>query len=163
MLGIVLVRFTPVRTALAALLVALVATAPAAAKGPTPRGELQRLQKAGRLDAAQATQYRASYDAARRTLKKLKGFRHVQLAAVVENVDRVAADHLFAPTRAAGRLPHAGAQPGVVGVLAAALPRPARDLRAQPGRLAVLPRPGLADPVAGDVRQGQRVVDGQDP
>jgi hypothetical protein len=99
MLGIGLVRFTPVRTALAALLVALVATAPAAAKGPTPRGELQRLQKAGQLDAARAAEYRDGYDAARKTLKKLKGFRHVQLAAVVANVDQVAADHLFTPTR----------------------------------------------------------------
>jgi hypothetical protein len=93
------VRFTPVRTALAALLVALVAAAPAAAKGPTPRAELKRLAKAGQIDAAHATAYRDSYDAAAKTLKKLKGFRRTQLGAVVDNTDRIAADHLFTPSR----------------------------------------------------------------
>jgi hypothetical protein len=95
------VRFTPVRLILAALLVVLVAAAPAAAKGPTPRAELQRLAASGQIDAARATQYRDAYDAARKTLKKLTGFRRAQLAAVVENVDAAAADRLFTPTRLA--------------------------------------------------------------
>jgi hypothetical protein len=94
------VRFTPVRQTLAALLVALCAAAPAAAaKGPTPRAEIKRLAAAGAITPAQATAYRDSYDAARRTLGKLTGFRRVQLRAVLGNVDAAARRHQLAPTR----------------------------------------------------------------
>jgi hypothetical protein len=94
------VRLTPVRLTLAALLAALCAAAPAtAAKGPTPRAEIKRLAAAGSITPAQATAYRDSYDAARRTLTKLKGFRHAQLGAVVANVDAAARRHQLAPTR----------------------------------------------------------------
>jgi hypothetical protein len=90
---------TPVALLVVALL-CLVCSAPAqAAKGPTVRGELQRLQASGQLDAATAAGYRKSYISAKATLKKLSGFRRVQLTAVVANVEAVAADRLFTPTR----------------------------------------------------------------
>jgi hypothetical protein len=95
----VVVRSTPVRLTLAALLAVLCAASPAAAKGPTPRAELQRLARAGELDAARAQSYRDAYDAARKTLQKLHGFRRVQLRAVLANVDAAAARHQFKPTR----------------------------------------------------------------
>jgi hypothetical protein len=94
------VRWTPVALLLAALLCAvLAAPLPAAAKGPTVRAELQRLQRAGELDAATADSYRKTYDAARTTLKRLSGFRRVQLKAVLTNVDATAAGGLFIPSR----------------------------------------------------------------
>jgi D-glucuronyl C5-epimerase C-terminus len=99
LLGIALVRCTPVRLTLAVLLAALLAAAPAAAKGPTPRAELQRLAAAGELDAARAQGYRDSYDAARKTLEQLTGFRRAQLRAVIANVDDAARRHQFTPTR----------------------------------------------------------------
>ncbi len=85
---------------LAALLCAVFAAPlPAVAKGPTVRAELQRLQRAGELDAATADSYRKTYDSARTTLKKLSGFRRAQLKAVVANVDAAAAGGLFIPSR----------------------------------------------------------------
>jgi hypothetical protein len=93
------VRFTPVRLLLAALAAVLCVASSAPAKGPTPRGEIKRLAAAGTITPAQASAYRDSYDAARKALKKLTGFRRVQLRAVVGNVDAAAARHQFAPTR----------------------------------------------------------------
>jgi hypothetical protein len=84
---------------LLAALSCVVLAAPAQAKGPTVRAELARLQRSGELDAATAAGYRKAYDSARTTLKKLSGFRRVQLRAVVANVDATAADGLFAPSR----------------------------------------------------------------
>ncbi|MCW2983255.1 MAG: hypothetical protein JWR63_825, partial [Conexibacter sp.] len=57
------------------------------------------LARAGELDAAHARSYRDAYDAARKTLAKLTGFRRAQLRAVVANVDDAAARHQFKPTR----------------------------------------------------------------
>jgi D-glucuronyl C5-epimerase C-terminus len=94
-----LVRRTPVALLLAALLCAVFAAPSAAAKGPAVRAELQRLQTAGELDAATADGYRKTYSSAKTTLKKLKGFRRVQLEAVLTNVDATAARGLFIPSR----------------------------------------------------------------
>jgi len=81
-----------------AVLLAVVPTT-AAAKGPTVRAELQRLQAAGQLDAATAARYRDAYDAAHDTLKKLRGARRVELRAVIANLDAAASGGLFAPSR----------------------------------------------------------------
>jgi hypothetical protein len=90
------VRRTPV---LAVLLLSL-ALAPAAhAKGPSVKAELQRLQDAGQLDAPTADGYRTAYDDARKALKKLHGYRHAQLRAVIGHVDAAASGHLFTPSR----------------------------------------------------------------
>jgi hypothetical protein len=103
MLGIGVVRWTPVGmggAVSAALLCAVFANpSPATAKGPTVRVELQRLQRAGELDAATADGYRKTYNSAKATLKKLSGFRRVQLKAVAANVDATAAGGLFIPSR----------------------------------------------------------------
>jgi hypothetical protein len=84
---------------LAALLCAVFAAPSAAAKRPTVRSELQRLQTAGDLDAATADGYRKAYSSTKTTLKKLSGFRRVQLKAVLANVDATAAGGLFTPSR----------------------------------------------------------------
>jgi hypothetical protein len=100
MVSIGRVRWTPVALLLAALLCAVSgAPSPAAAKGPTVRAELQRLQRAGELDAATADGYRKTYISASKTLKKLSGFRRVQLKAVLTNVDATAAAGLFIASR----------------------------------------------------------------
>ncbi len=83
---------------LAALLCAVFA-APSAAKGPTVRAELQRLQTAGAIDGPTADGYRTTYSSAKTTLKRLTGFRRVQLKAVLANVDATAAGRLFIPSR----------------------------------------------------------------
>jgi len=84
---------------LAAVLCALCAGPAHAAKGPTVRAELQRLQSAGELGAATADGYRKTYSSAKATLKKLSGVRRVQLKAVLANVDATAAGGLFIPSR----------------------------------------------------------------
>jgi hypothetical protein len=93
------VRRTPVVLLLAALLSVGVAVPAWAAQGPSVGAELQRLQKAGELDAATADGYRKTYSSAKSTLKKLSGFRRVQLKAVLANVDATAAGGLFIPSR----------------------------------------------------------------
>jgi hypothetical protein len=93
------VRWTPVALLLAALLCAALSTPAQAAKGPTVRAELQRLQTAGELDVTTADGYRKAYSSARTTLEKLSGFRRVQLKAVLANVDATAADRRFIPSR----------------------------------------------------------------
>ena len=99
-LGIGSVRRTPVALLLAALLCgALCAPARAAAKGPGVAAELQRLERAGSLDAAKADAYRKAYKDARATLKQLGGVRRAELQAVVANVDALAAGHQLTPTR----------------------------------------------------------------
>lgn len=92
-------RWTPVALLLAALLCAAISTPAQAAKGPTVRAELQQLQTAGELDATTADGYRKTYSSARTTLKKLSGFRRVQLKAVLANVDATAAGRRFIPSR----------------------------------------------------------------
>jgi hypothetical protein len=95
-----LVPRTPVALLLAALLVAVLAVpSPAAAKGLTVRAELRRLQVAGELDAATASSYGNTYVAAQKALKRLSGFRHTQLRAVLANVDALAAGGLFVASR----------------------------------------------------------------
>ena len=89
-------RRTPV------LLVALLTLALpgiASAKGPTVAAELSRLQADGSLDAATSESYKNAYAEARRTLKKLHGFRRAQLRAVIGNVDALAARRQFIPSR----------------------------------------------------------------
>jgi hypothetical protein len=90
------VRRTPV---LLVVLLALACASTASAKGPTVAAELSRLQGDGSLDAATSESYKNAYDDARRTLKKLHGFRRTQLRAVIGNVDALAARWQFAPSR----------------------------------------------------------------
>ena len=94
-----LVRRTPVALLLAALLGVAFASPARAAKGPTVRAELRRMQDGGELNAPTAAGYRKSYTSARQTLKRLSGFRRTQLQAVLANVDAVAAGGLFTQTR----------------------------------------------------------------
>ncbi|HEY6761468.1 MAG TPA: D-glucuronyl C5-epimerase family protein [Baekduia sp.] len=92
-------RRTPVLVVLLLLSTLALLPGTARAKGPSVGAELNRLQDDGELDAATADSYRTVYDDARKTLKKLTGFRRVQLRAVVANVDAAARAHLFAPSR----------------------------------------------------------------
>ncbi len=88
------------RTPVAAVLAVLfLLPATALAKGPTPRGELNRLAAANAIVPEQATAWRADYDAAQATLKKLHGTRLRELRAVVVNVNTMAARHQFTPSR----------------------------------------------------------------
>jgi hypothetical protein len=71
----------------------------AGTKGPTVAHELSRLQAAGQLDALTADTYRQAYAGAKRTLKKLSGYRRQQLAAVLATTDAMAAARLFTASR----------------------------------------------------------------
>lgn len=73
--------------------------ASALAEGPTVRGELNRLAAENAIVPEQATAWRAQYDAAQATLKKLHGTRLRELKAVVQNVNALARRHQFAPSR----------------------------------------------------------------
>lgn len=96
MLGIGLV----LRTLVAVPLVLLsLLPASALAKGPTVRGELNRLAAANAIVPEQATAWRGDYDAAQATLKKLHGTRLRELKAVAQNVNALASRHQFAPSR----------------------------------------------------------------
>jgi hypothetical protein len=88
------------RTLVAVLLAALVAVpASAAAKGPTVRGELNRLAASNAIVPEQAAAWRADYDSAQATLKKLHGTRFRELRAVVVNVNDAARRHQFTVSR----------------------------------------------------------------
>ena len=78
---------------------AIARAAAARRKGPTVRAELKRLVAAAQITPEAGAGYRAAYDEARRTLKKLAGYRRAQLAAVLSNVDAAAASGLMAPSR----------------------------------------------------------------
>jgi hypothetical protein len=93
---------TPVVLLLVALLcvaAALPGAASAAARKPTVAAELQRLVAEGTLDPALAARYRDADRQARTTLKRLHGFRHAQLKAVIANVDAAARGGLLIPSR----------------------------------------------------------------
>jgi hypothetical protein len=90
---------TPVAVLFCLLLIAAAVAPSAHAKGPSVRAELQRLQDAGELPPETAAGYREADDSARTTLKRLTGFRHAQLKAVIANVDAAAAGGRFTPSR----------------------------------------------------------------
>ena len=146
------VRRPPVALLATVLAVLLV---PVAAHAQAPRtvpSELDALLAAGAIDQLHHDAWAESYDNAKATLKKLHGTRRRQLDAVIANTRAIAKAGLLTPTPRPARLPDAAAQPRlVVGGAAAAL-RPARDVRGQPARVAVLPRAGDPGPVAGHLR-----------
>jgi hypothetical protein len=71
----------------------------AARRGPTVPKALASLVAAGSLDAAAAAGYRDTYDAAKHTLKRLRGYRRTQLAAVLGNVEALAARRRLTASR----------------------------------------------------------------
>jgi D-glucuronyl C5-epimerase-like protein len=71
----------------------------AAARGPTVFGALLGLQNGGALPAGAYGQYASTYQSAQRALKKLSGTRRSELAAVVSNVQQIAAAGQFIPSR----------------------------------------------------------------
>lgn len=84
---------------LAVLVSALLLPATALAKGPTVRGELNRLAASGEIVPEQQAAWRGDYDDAQAALKKLHGTRFRELRAVVVNVNRLAARHQLTPSR----------------------------------------------------------------
>ena len=62
-----------------------------AAQRRTVPGELEKLRAAGAIDDAAYAERRAAYDDAKRTVKKLRGTRKVELRAVVSSLEDVAA------------------------------------------------------------------------
>ena len=157
------VRRPPV--ALLATVLAVLLT-PVAAHAQAPRtvpSELDALLAAGAIDQLHHDAWAESYDNAKATLKKLHGTRRRQLDAVIANTRAIAKAGLLTATPRPARLPHPAAQPRlVVGGAAAAL-RPARDVRGQPARVAVLPRAGDPGPVAGHLRPRQRALPADGP
>lgn len=70
-----------------------------AARRRTVRGELARLLAAGTIDAPTHDRHLATWDAAQRTLRRLRGRRAVELRAVLANLDAVAASGGLTTTR----------------------------------------------------------------
>jgi D-glucuronyl C5-epimerase C-terminus len=72
-----------------------------AAHGPSVPAALLSLQRSGAITEAVYTQDASAYAAAVRSLKKLTGTRHTELAAVIANTQQLAAANEFTPTRLA--------------------------------------------------------------
>jgi D-glucuronyl C5-epimerase C-terminus len=83
----------------------LIASLPAgtadAAHGPSAPAALLSLKSGGAISEAVYTQDTSAYAAALRTLKKLSGTRHAELASVIANVQQMAATGEFIPSRLA--------------------------------------------------------------
>jgi D-glucuronyl C5-epimerase C-terminus len=71
--------------------VALALAAPARAARRSVPGELARLRRTGKITSAEHARRRAAWARALRTLRRLRGWRHRELAAVVTNVRLLAA------------------------------------------------------------------------
>ena len=71
----------------------------AARRGPSVGQELDRMLAAGQIDAAQRNARVLSYRRARSSLRRLTGRRRVELAAVMANLDAIAAGSQLTPSR----------------------------------------------------------------
>jgi len=76
-------------------------TATLAARRRTVVGELRRLRSEGAIDSATYAERRAAYEDAKRTVRKLKGARKVELGAVVKTLEDVATRGQLTPSRLA--------------------------------------------------------------
>jgi D-glucuronyl C5-epimerase-like protein len=72
----------------------------AAAAKPTVPGELDRLLAAGAIDQARHDAWRLDFSQAKASLKRLRGARRIELAAVLANLRALAAGGLLDATRA---------------------------------------------------------------
>jgi D-glucuronyl C5-epimerase C-terminus len=79
----------------------LPASAATAAHGPSVPAALLALKSSGAVTEAVYTQDTSAYTAALRSLKKLTGTRHTELAAVIANTQQMAAANELTPTRLA--------------------------------------------------------------
>jgi hypothetical protein len=75
----------------------------ASGAGGAPRvsvtAALQRLQRSGAITEPLYGQYQSAYNAAKSSLRKLSGTRAAELGAVMANVEAMAANGLFTPSR----------------------------------------------------------------
>jgi hypothetical protein len=78
---------------------AVLAPAPAGARGPSVTGALAGLKNGGAITEAAYKQYTAAYAAAQSSLKKLSGTRRAELGSVIANTQQMAAASAFTPTR----------------------------------------------------------------
>jgi hypothetical protein len=78
---------------------ALLIPAQAGARGPSVTAALSSLKSSGAITEAAYRQYAAAYAAANSSLKKLRGTRRAELAAVIANTQGMAAAGQFAATR----------------------------------------------------------------
>ena len=92
--------FPPVR-AVRAQRVPSRSPASAARSKRTVRGELKRMLAAGQLDQAAYAERRTAFDDAKRTVRKLKGRRKLELQAVVRTLMGIAARGQLTPSRVA--------------------------------------------------------------
>ncbi len=76
-------------------------SAATAAHGPSVPAALLALKSSSAITEAVYTQDASAYTAALRSLKKLTGTRHTELAAVISNTQQMAAANDFTPTRLA--------------------------------------------------------------
>ncbi|HUB35738.1 MAG TPA: D-glucuronyl C5-epimerase family protein [Solirubrobacteraceae bacterium] len=103
---------SPLALALLALLLAALMAAPAAwarpaarptartaGRAPTVTSALTGLKSKAAITEAAYTQYTTAYAAAQRSLKRLTGTRHEELASVLANTQAMAASGAFAPSR----------------------------------------------------------------
>ena len=131
-----------------------------AQKRPTVAGELKRLADEGQLTPEDAAAHRALYIDARGKVKRLTGARKNELGGVVKDLEGMAARGSFEQPVADPRaVPHPAPQRRVLEHAAAAALRRAAELPRLRARLPVLPRPRAADPVAGHLRQAQRLLE----
>jgi hypothetical protein len=70
-----------------------------AARAPTVTSVLSSLKSKGAITEASYAQYATAYTAAQRSLNRLSGTRHEELASVLANTQAMAASGAFAPSR----------------------------------------------------------------
>jgi hypothetical protein len=68
-------------------------------RGPTVIAELKRLRNAGLISPDDYSARRADYNAAKRTVRRLRGTRRAELADVVADLNAMAAAHQLTPSR----------------------------------------------------------------
>ncbi|MDQ3091864.1 MAG: hypothetical protein M3R46_09430 [Actinomycetota bacterium] len=66
----------------------------------TVRGELRRLESAGKLSSAEHDRYRGQYDRAEETVRRLEGARRANLGAVIDTLEDLTARGRLASSRA---------------------------------------------------------------
>ena len=126
--------------------------------GPTVSAALSALLHSGTIEASAYSQDLATYVAAKHAVANLSGTRRTRTSGRAQhhpgNGRRPPAD----PLAAADRVPDAGTQPPVVDHGTAAGRLAADLVPRQRARLGALRRAGPSDPMAGDLRRGQRLL-----
>ena len=124
----------------------------------TVTSELARLYGAGDITQAQYNGYKAAWNSALGTERRLRGTRKAQLAGVISEPPADGRRRLPHPVAAARPVSDPGAKPAVLEDGPAAQLRPAGRVQRLAAGVGVLPGPGNRADCAGELRRRRRLV-----